>query len=191
MSFINLNGETWKSILSEDVIDSHLIEVSNFGRLRKKNPDTGAFSLQKQYKGNGYLYAAVRRKWGSRGNKSRGLKPMHRLVALNFVKQEREDQNMVVHIDYDHMNNIATNLMWVNQKELTEHNKQNPRVIKAKKNMPRIVTQNKLTETDVIRLKKRLQRSNNPLYKIAKEFGITHTQLNRIRKGENWGHIKV
>ncbi len=26
---------------------------------------------------------------------------------------------------------------------------------------------------------------------IAKEFGITHTQLNRIRSGENWGHVKV
>ena len=44
---------------------------------------------------------------------------------------------------------------------------------------------------EVIRLKKKLKRSNNPLYKIAKEFGITHTQLNRIRKGENWGHIEV
>jgi LysM repeat protein len=43
----------------------------------------------------------------------------------------------------------------------------------------------------VIRLKKKLLRSKNPLYKIAREFGITHTQLNRIRKGENWGHVKV
>ena len=191
MSFINLKGEAWKPIVADDVIDASLIEVSNYGRLRKKNPESDEYVLQKQYKGNGYLYAAVKRKWGSRGSKSRGLKPMHRLVALSFVNQERPDQNMVVHLDYDHLNNTASNLKWVNQKELTEHNKKNPRVIRAKRNMPRVVTQNKLTETDVIRLKKRLMRSNNPLYKIAKEFGITHTQLNRIRKGENWGHIKV
>jgi hypothetical protein len=191
MSFNNLRGEVWHSIVADDVIDAHLIEVSNHGRLRKKNPETNEYTLEKQYKGNGYLYAAVRRKWGSRGNKSRSLKPMHRLIALSFVEKERPDQNMVVHLDYDHLNNAASNLKWVNQKELTEHNKNNPRVIRAKRNMPRVVTQNKLTETDVIRLKKRLIRSNNPLYKIAKEFGITHTQLNRIRRGENWGHIKV
>ena len=53
------------------------------------------------------------------------------------------------------------------------------------------VTNAKLTETQVIRLKKKLIRGKNPLYKIAKEFGITHTQLNRIRRGENWGHVKV
>jgi hypothetical protein len=26
---------------------------------------------------------------------------------------------------------------------------------------------------------------------IAKQFGITHTQLNRIRSGENWGYVKA
>jgi hypothetical protein len=26
---------------------------------------------------------------------------------------------------------------------------------------------------------------------IAKQFGITHTQLNRIRSGENWGYVKI
>ena len=26
---------------------------------------------------------------------------------------------------------------------------------------------------------------------IAKQFGITHTQLNRIRTGEDWGHVEV
>ncbi len=191
MTFNNLRGEEWRAIIAEDVIDAHLLEVSNLGRFRKRNLENNQFELQKLYKGNGYLYAAVRRKWGSRGSKSRGLKPIHRLVAMSFLAKNREDQKMVIHVDYNHMNNAVANLRWVNQKELTEHNKKNPRVIKAKKNMPRVVTQNKLTETDVIRLKKRLLRSNNPLYKIAKEFGITHTQLNRIRKGENWGHIKV
>jgi len=36
-----------------------------------------------------------------------------------------------------------------------------------------------------------VRRGKNPLYKIAREFGITHTQLNRIRKGENWGHVTI
>ena len=53
------------------------------------------------------------------------------------------------------------------------------------------ITNAKLSETDVIRLKKKLRRGKNKLYKLAKEFGITHTQLNRIRSGENWGHVTI
>jgi len=26
---------------------------------------------------------------------------------------------------------------------------------------------------------------------IAKQFGITHTQLNRIRSGENWKNVTI
>ena len=69
--------------------------------------------------------------------------------------------------------------------ELSEHLAKNPNQKKG------VIRYSKLTETDVIRLKKKIQRGKNPLYKIAKEFGITHTQLNRIRKGENWGHIAI
>jgi hypothetical protein len=65
------------------------------------------------------------------------------------------------------------------------HHKLNPNYKKG------VINNAKLSETDVIRLKKKLKRSKNKLYKIAKEFGITHTQLNRIRSGENWGHIHV
>jgi DNA-binding Xre family transcriptional regulator len=32
-----------------------------------------------------------------------------------------------------------------------------------------------------------LRSDKNRLKMIAKQFGITHTQLNRIRSGENWG----
>ena len=71
------------------------------------------------------------------------------------------------------------------QDELYEHHRKNPNYKKG------VIRNAKLTETDVMRLKKKLSRSKNKLYLIAKEFGITHTQLNRIRSGENWGHIKI
>jgi len=72
---------------------------------------------------------------------------------------------------------------------LKEHHKNNPNY----KNIQRKgrITNAKLTESEVIRLKKKLKRGKNKLYKLAKEFGITHTQLNRIRSGENWGHVKI
>ncbi|MFT4033894.1 MAG: hypothetical protein QM669_15880, partial [Siphonobacter sp.] len=49
----------------------------------------------------------------------------------------------------------------------------------------------KLTESKVLMIKKMLKSDKNRLKMIAKQFGITHTQLNRIRSGENWGHVKV
>src|SRR5690606_29513347 len=100
-----------------------------------------------------------------------------------------EGHKFVIHLDFNKANNHYRNLKWVTQEELTEHNSRNPNVKNAARKS--IITNQKLTETDVIRLKRKLQRGNNKLYKLAREFGITHTQLNRIRKGENWGHIKV
>jgi hypothetical protein len=40
-------------------------------------------------------------------------------------------------------------------------------------------------------IKKMLQSENRTrLRVIAKRFGISHTQLNRIRSGENWGSVQ-
>jgi len=79
----------------------------------------------------------------------------------------------------------------VTREEVNEHSRKSPRYKLALEKRKGEVTNAKLTETQVIRLKKKLKRGKNPLYKIAREFGITHTQLNRIRRGENWGHVKV
>lgn len=49
----------------------------------------------------------------------------------------------------------------------------------------------KLTESKVRIIKKLLKNDNNRLKMIAKQFGITHTQLNRIRSGENWKHVTI
>ncbi len=40
-------------------------------------------------------------------------------------------------------------------------------------------------------IKKLLKNEKNRLKMIAKQFGITHTQLNRIRSGENWKHVTI
>ncbi|HEY1055094.1 MAG TPA: hypothetical protein VGE24_08170, partial [Emticicia sp.] len=57
--------------------------------------------------------------------------------------------------------------------------------------IPRNTKNYKLTETKVRMIKKMLQNENTRLKMIAKQFGITHTQLNRIRSGENWGYLKT
>lgn len=120
----------------------------------------------------------------------------YRLVAEYFLPKGNEDQTFVLHLDYDKMNDRVENLKWANQAELTAHHSVNPAVIRGK---AKTIAHNikadgrKLTSTQVIRIKKMLQRKDNKtrLVMIAKQFNITTQQLYRIRTGENWGHIKV
>lgn len=181
--------EEWKTVSFVGIRHSEKYEVSNMGRLRWFNHAAEKWDIVKQYLGNGYYYAGF--KIDSTGKKSRSLKAVHRLVAHAFLKQPSAKHRFVIHKNYNLLDNRVENLSWVTRGELTEHNRKNPRVKAALNKIKGKVTNSKLTETQVIRLKKKLKRSNNPLYKIAREFGITHTQLNRIRKGENWGHIEV
>lgn len=189
MSFINLQDEEWRAIVFDGIKEAARYEISNYGRVRRWNPKVDQWDLKRNYIGNGYYYQSF---VASKSYKRSTItKSIHRLVAEAFLEKQSEYHNYVIHVDHDLLNNHVDNLRWLTQRELTLHNQSNPKVIEARKNKKRKVTNSKLTETQVIRLKKRLKYSNNPLYKIAREFGITHTQLNRIRKGENWGHVQI
>ncbi len=114
---------------------------------------------------------------------------MHRLVAEAYCEKPSEKHNFVLHLNYNKLNNLYTNLRWGTRDEMIKHSQESPNYWPTRTKGR--VTNAKLTETEVMRIKKKLKRGKTALYKIAKEFGITHTQLNRIRSGENWGHIKV
>ncbi|MFT4734094.1 MAG: hypothetical protein ACI9K1_001049, partial [Arcticibacterium sp.] len=83
----------------------------------------------------------------------------------------------------------SNNLAWNTREEMLEHNRKNPNVI----NRPRPVNSKnyKLNDSKVLIIKKMLKSDKSRLKMIAKQFGVTHTQLNRIRSGENWGHVKL
>jgi len=72
---------------------------------------------------------------------------------------------------------------------MIEHNRNNPNL--KNRPQPRQTSNYKLTETKVKIIKKLLRNDKNRLKMIAKQFGITHTQLNRIRSGENWKHVTI
>jgi len=115
---------------------------------------------------------------------------IHKLVAIQFLEEKNEDQKFVIHVDYDKTNNKVDNLRWASKKEKELHHKDNPAY--ANYDRTGIIRNAKLTETEVIRLKKFLKRNPNTRLKvIAKQYGITHTQLNRIKNGVNWAHIIV
>jgi hypothetical protein len=156
-------------------------EVSNFGRLR---------SLQSSEKGTlikgsviqGYKSLNVRLPKSKSFNRY-----IHKLVAESFVEKPSEEHRFVIHVDFDKLNNHHENLKWATKDQMVEHNRENPAV--KNKPIPRRTKNYKLTEPKVKLIKKMLRNENNRLKMIAKQFGITHTQLNRIRSGENWAHV--
>ncbi len=181
--------EKWKPVRIEGLKEGELYEISNYGRVRYFKKDLQEWKIYKNSLANGYEYFT----WfkSNKGWRHKINKPVHRLVAECFCNKSGEEHKFVTHLNFDKRDNYYINLKWVTQEDLNRHNRKNPHVIASrfdKNGNPRSA---KLTETQVIRLKKKLKRGKNPLYKIAKEFGITHTQLNRIRSGENWGHVKI
>jgi len=173
-------NEHWKRIDFEGIHPEENVHISDFGRIRSfKTSRKGGKIIGGSWL-SGYNILVLRMK-----DDKRKTVFIHKLVAQYFIKSNSEDAEFVIHIDYDRKNNHFSNLKWVNRKQLSEHRKNDADYDKKK------VRNSKLTETQVIRLKKMLNRGTVKPYRLAQQFGITHTQLSRIRNGENWGHIKV
>lgn len=108
---------------------------------------------------------------------------VHRLVAKHFVKQPSPKHKFVIHLNYVKDDNAYKNLKWVTHEEKFKHAARNP-------NRKRIGNQ-KLKESQVLTIKKKLQSGKATLKMIANQFGVSDMQIHRIKTGENWGHLKV
>lgn len=168
--------------------------VSNYGRIMSfvKNIEDG--NLLRGSDADGYR--VMRYKTFESGVIKNHHVFVYKLVAELFIEKENPLQDRVIHLDYVRDNDVYTNLKWVTQEEQLLHHKNSPHVKEALKNLLENKDRfqgAKLTSTDVIRLKKQLNKPDRKtrLRLIAKQFNISETQLNRIRKGENWSHIKI
>lgn len=121
---------------------------------------------------------------------------IYKLVAEYFIPKDSEEQLYVLHLDYVRDNDFVKNLKWATYDDKMAHYRKSPHVIKSKLNL---IAHNlkadgrKLTSTNVIHLKKLLNNPNNKtrIKMLAKQFGISEMQVNRIKRGENWSHIVV
>ena len=187
--------EKWTPIRFDGVENPPRYDISNYGRLRSFHSLTAGStdascpadsSEGKLIKGSviqGYRSLNIRS-----GGKTLN-RYVHKLVAENFVTRETPDQTFVIHMDYEKQNNVHNNLKWVTKNEMIEHNRNNPNF--KNRPTPQRTSNYKLTESKVKIIKKLLRNDKNRLKMIAKQFGITHTQLNRIRSGENWKHVTI
>ncbi|OFX27343.1 MAG: hypothetical protein A2041_08975 [Bacteroidetes bacterium GWA2_31_9b] len=178
--YSHLTHEIWKPLVINEMAESENYSISNYGRIKSYKVDKENGLILKGSVLKGYKILNIKLK-----NDKRTTKYIHKLVAEHFLLKDNTIQDYVIHLDFDKSNNHVENLKWVTQSTMFAHQKINPHYKRG------TINYSKLSETDVIRLKIKLKRGKFKLYKLAKEFGITHTQLNRIRKGENWGHVTV
>ena len=180
--------------IETDVPLKYRYAVSTKGRLISFTDDFKDGTLLKGSVSDGYRTFRYRKTVN--GKKIYKTFFIYKMVAEAFIPKTSEDQQHVLHLDYVRDNDTIKNLRWATYEEMLAHRKKSPHVIKSKQNL---IEHNikadgrKLTTTSVIRLKKILSKPNqNTRIKIlAKQFGISEMQINRIKRGENWSHVKV
>jgi HNH endonuclease/NUMOD4 motif len=116
---------------------------------------------------------------------------VHRLVATYFLKKPTSKETVVGHINYDKLNNKASNLKWMTIAENQIHQQSSPYVIAenaTRRESNRTTRTTKLSVTKVMLLKK-LLLEGKAINKLAKQFKVSDTQIIRIKRNENWGDV--
>jgi hypothetical protein len=168
--------------------------VSNHGRLKSFTDTIENGKLLKGALTEGFLFLRYNRIVD--GKRSYYFHSVHKMVAELFIPRQSEDQEYVLHLDYDKLNNQLYNLKWATYKEMRAHGHKSPAVKEAfKKFQENNIKRDgrKLTSTQVIRIKLKMKRQGEKfnVRKTAKEFNVSEMQIYRIKWGENWGHIQV
>lgn len=120
---------------------------------------------------------------------------LHRLVAEQFLPKENEEEIFVIHLDFDKTNNRLDNLRWATKQQSEVHNQKNPTVIQSISNMVEDIRQgkrNKLNPSKVLFIRNKLDdpKRKTRMKMLAKQFDVSEMQLYRIKRRENWGHLK-
>ncbi len=165
--------------------------ISNFGRLKSFEENIENGRILKGNTVNGYKVFRFRHR-SAEGLKNKDLY-IHRLVAENFLENE-DNKSHVIFLNHNKKITHISNLKWVNRSEMMLHNAQSP-ASKAgqqkarEKNMKR--NGHKLSEMDVILLKRKLERKKTRVKILAKSYNVSETTIYRIARNENWGHVKA
>jgi len=160
--------------------------ISNFGRVMSFTGNFKNCKILKTSNIKGYVCISLVMKSG------KYFKPyIHKLVAEKFLENKNGHQK-VIHLNHNKKDNKVSNLKWASGEEVVAHQKESPNwqlYLKNRDNVNRI-TNSKLTTTEVMRIKKMLNR--NVMKKtIAKRFKISAMQVTRIANGESWSSVMI
>ncbi len=181
MSKDNKN-EIWKALYFEGLTKEQKFEISNLGRVRRTHKRTGEWQYITGSNCKGYRIFSFRAEERSK----QITKSLHRLVAETFIDQPTNKHVHVLHLDFVKNHNTTDNLRWGTKEELSAHQKTNPNYKRG------LVYNSKLSVDQVKEIKRALRDDEHIVYaRLARKYGITQTQLNRIRKGENWKNVTI
>ncbi len=183
-SIKNLPREKWSKIKFSRVKIQKDYYVSQLGRAKSKDINTKKERLIKGTPDQrGYLKVTARK------DGEQETKFFHKEIAAAFAKSGKSRKKIyVVHKDYDKTNNKASNLIWVDLEGLNKYNEKRREKLGIKVKKSKYY---KLTESKVAMIKKMLKQGKKTKKAIAEKYNITTTQINRIERGENWGHVKA
>ncbi len=178
----DLRGERWVEYVPKHPSHKQYY-ISNYGRFKSLDSETEIEQLFNGFWGpRGFRRVTARSK-----NKFVLNVALHSQVAKEFIPKKRKGDRYVIHLNGDRGNNHYKNLKWITREELNQIWKEKGVYDMTKRKPPRA----KLTETDVKRLKRMLKRGKTKKTIIARQMGISYMQLNRIERGENWGHVTI
>ena len=175
--------EVWKDIDGYE----GLYQVSNLGRVRSLNcyvPRRNRWGGITQMYKNGVILASTRENESRYltvslyKNGKRHLKYVHRLVAIAFVENPNEYQE-VNHIDEDKLNNEACNLEWCDRTYNANYGKLKNH-FRGSKN-----PSCKLTESDVKEIRELISKGISDL-EISEKFNVCRDTIGYIRRGQTW-----
>jgi hypothetical protein len=185
--------EKFKEITVEDPLQLRYA-VSNYGRLISFKEVMEEGRLIKGSVTDGYRLFRYKIRVGEKVKNKHQF--ISKLVAGLFLEKTSDEQVYVLHLDRNRANDFVGNLKWATKEEMLEHQRNSPFVKEARAKVleeKKLKNGHKLTLTQVKFLKKELLNPNRKtrLKILAKKFGVSEMQLQRIRTGENWGHIEV
>jgi hypothetical protein len=160
--------------------------VSNRGRIKSKNKATKTeYLLKGSPMRTGYLQLNVKLQGEHRANYY-----VHKLVAQYFVAKGGRGNTLVIHKNGDKKDNGFKNLKWVDKAGLSAHHKKlgTYQYERGTRALPSHVV---MTEAKVKQLKRALKAGKQTRTKLSEKFKITMTQIKRIERGENWGHVTI
>ena len=192
-------AESFKEISLTDKLQLRYA-ISNYGRFVSFSDKIEEGRLVKGSKQDGYRIWRYR----VRGADNKLIYKhcfLYKLVAAYFIPKTSNKQVCVLHLDRNRANDHVNNLQWATKAEMLIHREKSPYVIAAHKRQLAKLREkrkqqgigNKLTSTRVMHIKMILSDPNRKtrIKTLARRFGVTPMTLYRIKRGENWGHIKV
>ena len=166
--------EIWKDIQGYE----GYYQISNQGRVKSfhnKNPKILKLSVTKF----GYHRVELNLKGHAKKHS------VHRLVAMTFIPNPHK-YKVINHIDGNKLNNIPENLEWCTYQENTKHAVDTGLLVKPKGELN---GSSKLTEKQVIEIRKLYETGNYKQVELAEMYGLHKQYVNLIIHRRRWNHV--